>query len=135
MHILVDAAGARGWQIRVVATPSAVGFLDITDLEERTGAPVRSQHRAGGQPAANRPAADAIVIAPATFNMVNKLAAGIADNYALTFVGERIGTGIPIVVLPFVNTAYASRRPYLEGLAGLHAEAFTFCPTPMVCRS
>lgn len=43
--------------------------------------------------------------------MVAKLAGGIADNQALTQVGEAMGTlGVPVVVFPRVNAAHA-RHP------------------------
>ena len=66
--------------------------------------------------------ADAVIIAPATYNSVNKLAAGIADNYALTVVAELVGLGLPTVVVPFVNAALASRAPYRNALRALESE-------------
>jgi hypothetical protein len=63
-----------------------------------------------------------LVIAPATFNTINKLALGIADNYALTSAAELIGLGIPTVVVPFVNAALASRVPFERSVASLRGE-------------
>ncbi|WP_174545779.1 flavoprotein [Nocardiopsis dassonvillei] len=117
---LVDLAQEQGWTVQVMATPSAVSFIDVEALEKQTGRPVRSQHRAPGDP--RSPKADAIIIAPATFNTINKLANGIADNYALDVVNEAIGLGVPTVILPFVNSAYASRAPFRESVRKLRAE-------------
>jgi phosphopantothenoylcysteine decarboxylase len=50
---------------------------------------------------------DAIIVAPATFNTINKWAAGIADTLALGLVCEAIGMGLPVVVLPYLNAAQA----------------------------
>ncbi|MCY9786682.1 flavoprotein [Nocardiopsis sp. EMB25] len=118
--ILVGLAQERGWTVQVMATPAAVSFIDVEALEKQTGRPVRSQHRALGQP--RSPKADAIIIAPATFNTINKLANGIADNYVLDVVNEAIGLGVPTVILPFVNSAYASRAPFKASVEKLRGE-------------
>jgi len=103
-----------------MATPAAVSFVDVEALEKQTGRPVRSQHRAPGDP--RSPKADAIIIAPATFNTINKLANGIADNYVLDVVNEAIGLGVPTAILPFVNSAYASRTPFKSSIEKLRSE-------------
>ncbi|QUX29099.1 flavoprotein [Nocardiopsis akebiae] len=117
---LVDLAQEQGWTVQVMATPAAVGFIDVEALEKQTGRPVRSQHRAPGDPRSSK--ADAIIIAPATFNTINKLANGIADNYVLDVVNEAIGLGVLTVILPFVNSAYASRRPFKVSVEKLRGE-------------
>ncbi|WP_150236409.1 flavoprotein [Nocardiopsis quinghaiensis] len=117
---LISPALAQGWQVQVIATPAALGFFDTQAVEDLTGRPVRSRHRAPGIP--RSPKADAIVVAPASFNTVNKLAQGVADNYALDVLNEGIGFGIPVVVLPFVNAAYAQRRPFQRSVALLREE-------------
>ncbi|MFJ9558025.1 flavoprotein [Nocardiopsis sp. NPDC101807] len=117
---LVGLAQKQGWTVQVMATPAAVSFIDVEALEKQTGRPVRSQHRAPGDP--RSPKADAIIIAPATFNTINKLANGIADNYVLDVVNEAIGLGVPMVILPFVNSAYASRAPFKSSVEKLRSE-------------
>ncbi|WP_028648540.1 flavoprotein [Nocardiopsis sp. CNT312] len=117
---LVGWAQDRGWTVQVMATPAAVSFIDVEALEKQTGRPVRSQHRAPGDP--RSPKADAIIVAPATFNTINKLASGIADNYVLDVVNEAIGLGVPTVVLPFVNSAYAGRAPFRDSVRKLKGE-------------
>ncbi|SIO90650.1 flavoprotein [Nocardiopsis sp. JB363] len=117
---LVGLAQDRGWTVQVMATPAAVSFIDIQALEKQTGRPVRSQHRTPGDP--RSPKADAIIIAPATFNTINKLANGIADNYVLDVVNEAIGLRVPTVILPFINSAYANRSPFRESVKRLNTE-------------
>ncbi|SIO84377.1 Phosphopantothenoylcysteine decarboxylase homolog [Nocardiopsis sp. JB363] len=117
---LVDLAQEQGWTVQVMATPSAVSFIDVEALEKQTGRLVRSQHRAPGEP--RSPKADAIIIAPATFNTINKLANGIADNYVLDVVNEAIGLGVPTVVLPFINSAYMNREPMERSIRILQEE-------------
>ncbi|MEU1735418.1 flavoprotein [Streptosporangium sp. NPDC020145] len=117
---LVAAALDEGWEVQVVATPSALGFFDVAAFEELTGRPVKSRYRRPDEP--KPPRADAIVVAPATYNTVNKFAQGIADTYALGLLAEAPGLGIPVVVVPFVNAALASRLPFLRGVETLRAE-------------
>ncbi|MFE9244953.1 flavoprotein [Nocardiopsis sp. NPDC006938] len=117
---LIRPAQARGWRVQVIATPAAVDFFDTGAVEELTGRPVRSQHRGPGTP--RSPKADAVVVAPASFNTINKLAAGIADNYALDVLNETIGLGVPVTILPFVNSAYAGRAPFRRSVAVLQEE-------------
>ncbi|MQA97015.1 MAG: hypothetical protein GEV11_21080 [Streptosporangiales bacterium] len=64
----------------------------------------------GQQP--RSPRADAVIVAPATYNTVNKWASGISDTYALGILAEAPGLGIPVVVWPFVNAALAGRRAF-----------------------
>lgn len=91
--ILVNAAQADGWQVYLIATPAGREFLDVAALEAQTGHPVRSEYRSPDQPRQSAPPAAAIIVAPATYNTINKLAGGVADNYALGLLAECIGLG------------------------------------------
>ncbi|MGH2943933.1 MAG: flavoprotein [Solirubrobacteraceae bacterium] len=114
---LVDLAQQRDWDVYVIATPTAVGFLDIEGLEAQTGRGVRSEHRRSGAGSARSlPQADAIVVAPATYNTINKWAVGISDNYALDVLAEAVGLRIPTVVLPFVNAALATHPAFTRSV-------------------
>jgi phosphopantothenoylcysteine synthetase/decarboxylase len=117
---LIQLASDRGWTVQVIATPAALDFFEQADIEEQTGNPVRSQYSAPGAPRSQVP--DAIIVAPATYNTINKWALGISDTYALGVLAEITGLGVPIVVLPFVNTALASRPPFRRSVDALRAE-------------
>jgi phosphopantothenoylcysteine synthetase/decarboxylase len=117
---LVKLAQQRGWIVQVVATPAALAFLDLAALEAQTGSPVRSQYRKPGEPR-SRPA-DAIIVAPATYNTINKWANGISDTYALGILAETTGLSIPIIVLPFINSALACRPPFQRSIKSLRSE-------------
>lgn len=117
---LVALAQRAGWTVQVVATPAALDFIDVPALEAQTGRPVRSRYRKPHEP--KPPRADAIIVAPATYNTINKFACGIADTYALGLLAEAPGLGIPVVVLPAVNAALASRVPFRQAVARLRAE-------------
>ncbi|GAA3143596.1 hypothetical protein GCM10010466_38200 [Planomonospora alba] len=117
---LVTLAQGDGWTVQVIATPSALNFIDAPALGKQTGRPVRSRYRSPGEP--KSPRADAIIVAPATYNTINKFAQGIADTYALGLLSEAPGLGVPVVVLPFVNSALASRAPFRRSVEQLRAE-------------
>jgi hypothetical protein len=114
---------AKGWTVAVTLTPTARSWLresgEIARLEEATGLPVRDEPRFPGE-ARPHPQVDCYVVAPASANTVAKLAMGIADNQALTQVGEALGTdGVPVVVFPRVNAAHARHPAWKGHLAAL----------------
>jgi hypothetical protein len=65
------------------------------------------------------PEPDAIIVAPATFNTINKWAAGIADTLALGLLCEATGRGLPVVVLPYLNAAQGEHPALGEGIERL----------------
>ena len=78
IETFVKLALERGWTVQVIATPAALDFFDQAAIEALTGTPVRSQYSTPGAPRSRVP--DAIVVAPATYNTINKGALGIADT-------------------------------------------------------
>jgi hypothetical protein len=98
----VTFAQAGGWDVCVVVTPDGARFLDAGHLAELTGHPVRMHYKHPDEPDV-LPPPDALVLAPATFNTVNKLAAGISDTLALGLVNEAIGLGLPVVAVPWAS--------------------------------
>lgn len=117
---LVTLARQRDWDVQIVATPSALDFIDVPALERQTSRPVRSRYRKPDEP--RPPRADAIIVAPATYNTINKWANGISDTYALGILAEAVGLKIPVVVSPFVNAALAERRPFKASVEILQDE-------------
>ena len=117
---LIGLARDRGWTVQVIATPAALEFFDRTAIETLTGHPVRSQYATPGAPRSLIP--DAVLVAPATYNTINKWALGISDTYALGVLAETTGLGVPAIVLPFVNSALAGRAPFRRSVESLRAE-------------
>ncbi|MGH3829294.1 MAG: flavoprotein [Pseudonocardiaceae bacterium] len=115
IDVMVQLAQNEGWSVHCLATPAAVEhFLDVAQLAELTGHPVRATYRASDGEAL--PTADAIVVAPATYNTINKWAAGIADNHVLAQLAELTGLGARIVALPFVNQALAANSVFARSI-------------------
>jgi phosphopantothenoylcysteine synthetase/decarboxylase len=117
---LIKQAQDRDWTVQVMATPAALDFFDPAEVEAQTGRTVRSQYRKPGEPRSEK--ADAIIVAPATYNTINKWAQGISDTYALGILAETTALDVPIVVLPFVNSALAGRAPFRRSVEALRTE-------------
>ncbi len=121
---LITATQARGWDPWIVPTPSAVDFIDIPALEDLTGHPIRARYRQPGEDG-KLPPADAVIVAPATYNTIDKWAAGISDTFALGLLAELTPSGIPIAVLPFVNASLAANRAFARSVTELREAGVT----------
>lgn len=122
---LIQQAQDRRWDVQVITTPAGRDFVDVPALEAQTGRAVRSEYRKPGDGTRSTPQADAIIVAPATYNTINKWALGISDTYALGILAESIGLGIPVAVLPFVNAALAAHPAYRRNVTDLRAAGVT----------
>jgi len=66
-----------------------------------------------------RPPDGVLLVAPCSFNTLNKLSLGIADSLALSVAAEAIGRQTPVLVAPSVNAPLARHPRYAEACAGL----------------
>jgi phosphopantothenoylcysteine synthetase/decarboxylase len=112
---LVEYAQRAGWTVCVVATPRAATWMDVDGLARRTGYPVRSDFKHPDEPDV-LPRPDAIAVVPATFNTVNKWAAGISDTLALGLLNEAVGLALPILVVPYVKPPLADHPAYARSI-------------------
>ncbi|MEH3078283.1 MAG: hypothetical protein PGN11_16740 [Quadrisphaera sp.] len=97
----------RGLDTWVGASDSALPWLDQGAVRALTGRPLLNEGEA-------LPGLSATVcVAPATFNTVNKLAAGIADTLVTAVAAEAVGAGDPVVVAPSLNRALLA-HPVLQ---------------------
>jgi phosphopantothenoylcysteine decarboxylase len=117
---LIGGVQQDGWTTCLLVTPSAVRFLDTAALAEQTGYPVRSEYKNPGEPDV-LPDPDAIIVAPATVNTINKWAAGICDTLALGILVEGIGRRLPIVAVPWSNAAHAAHPAFAENISKLRS--------------
>jgi len=91
---IAEPAAALGWQLAITLTPAAKRWLEsfgeLKKLQGLTDLPVRSTSRLPGEPRPH-PDPEVFLFAPASANSVAKLALGIADNQALTVLGDVLG--------------------------------------------
>jgi phosphopantothenoylcysteine synthetase/decarboxylase len=82
-------------------TPNASRIVAPRELDTVPGVQVvQSYFDAAIRP---RPPFGVVLFAPCSFNSLNKLAAGIADNLALAVTAEAIGRRTPVIVAPSLN--------------------------------
>jgi hypothetical protein len=124
LHIrtLIKEAQDRQWDTCLVLTPTAARWLDadLEDLERLTGHPVRSAYKLPGEPDV-LPVPDAMLVAPASCNTINKWALGISDSLALGLITEGAGQGLPLVAMPYLNQAQASHPAFPHSVEVLKA--------------
>jgi phosphopantothenoylcysteine synthetase/decarboxylase len=118
LPVLVKLCQEHGWRVVVFSTPMGMRFVDVSLLEELTGEPVRHEYRMPGT-GKSMPPADAVLACPLTFTSVNKVAGGIADNFAIGLICEMAGYGVPIVVVPHCKPQLASHPVFSQSLAAL----------------
>ncbi len=88
-------------RVITLTTPNARRVIAPRDLSSIPGNQlVESYFDAAILP---RPPDGLVVVAPCSFNSLNKLAGGIADNLAMSLTAEAIGRGTPVIVALSVN--------------------------------
>jgi phosphopantothenoylcysteine synthetase/decarboxylase len=105
----------------VIASPLGLRFIDADRLAAVTGEPVRSEFRMPSESSNGLPVADAVVVVPATFNTINKWAAGMADTFAVSLLCELMGFGVPILAVPLLKDALARHLAFAQSVDTLRA--------------
>jgi phosphopantothenoylcysteine synthetase/decarboxylase len=100
-----------GWELYAIPTQTAASWLDLDRLAQVTGHAVRTRLRLPDE-TDELPPADAVLVAPATFNTLNQWAAGINDSLALGLLNELLGLRVPIVLAMYCKAALAAHPAY-----------------------
>lgn len=114
-----------GWRVRVVATRSALSWVDDRQVEGVTGFRTLVEQRGPDEPK-RFPTPARVVVCPATFNTVNKLVAGIMDGYAVGVACEALASGTPMTVVPMVSDRLWGHPAWERSLGTLAAAGVTF---------
>src|SRR5499433_4080933 len=118
LYLIVTAAGTArrvpeilpqlaqlGPRLVVLPTPNAARIVSAREMV--LALPTESPHRVVesyfDEAILPNPPFGLVLVAPCSFDSLNKLAAGIADNLALSVVAEAIGRGTPVIVGPSLN--------------------------------
>ena len=75
-----------------------------------------------------RPPRGVVLFAPCSFNSLNKLAHGIADNLPMSVVAEAIGRGTPVIVGPSLNAPLLAHPVAQASLKTLTSLGVTIVP-------
>jgi len=116
-----------GAKVEVIMTESATKFIAPLTLRNLTGRPVVTSmwelsSEFSIEHVALAEAADVVVIAPATANIIAKLAAGIADDMLTCTV---LATKAPVIVAPAMNVNMFENPITQENLTKIKARGFT----------
>jgi phosphopantothenoylcysteine synthetase/decarboxylase len=118
-EILRGLVGLGFATIIALPTPNASRVIALRDLADVAGVQVvESYFDLAIRP---QPPRGVVLFAPCSFNSLNKLAHGIADNLALSVVAEAIGRGTPVIVAPSLNApllAHPQAQASLKTLPG-----------------
>jgi phosphopantothenoylcysteine decarboxylase/phosphopantothenate--cysteine ligase len=112
--------------VRVIMTANACWFVGPLTFKALSGHPVCTGLFDNNDDASIRHIewarkADAVVIAPATANVIGKLANGIADDPLSTFL---LAVTSPIIVCPSMNTHMYQSRPVQRNLELLKGDGY-----------
>lgn len=116
-----------GASVRVVMTGNAEAFIGRMTFEALSGNPVCTSLFDGKSEGAIRhiawaQEADAVIVAPATANIIGKLAHGIADDALTTFM---LAVTSPKIICPAMNTAMYENRAVQRNIDLLEADGYT----------
>ena len=110
-----------------IPTPNASRTIAPRELADVEGAQVvQSYFDLAIRP---RPPRGVVLFAPCSFNSLNKLAHGIADNLALSVTAEAIGRGTPVIVGPSLNQPLLDHPQAQASLKTLPTWGVTIVPT------
>lgn len=104
---LISAWAKKGHAVRVACTRSVAEFVGPSTLQGLGAESVFDDVFAPGRAMEHISLgrwADVIIAAPATSNLINKFAAGIADDAVTTLWQAAYGQGKPMVIAPAMNT-------------------------------
>jgi len=125
---LVSKLTQAGAEVRVVMTRSACEFVTPLTFRSLSRQPVFTEMFSA--PEEFDPVhvslaewADLLVIAPATANIIGKIAGGIADDLLSCIV---IATKAPVLLAPAMNTAMWENRIVRENVKKLKAQGYHF---------
>jgi len=125
-ELLRELLGLGFSTVIAIPTPNASRVIASRELADVEGVQVvESYFDLAIRP---RPPRGVVLFAPCSFNSLNKLAHGIADNLALSVVAEAIGRGTPVIVGPSLNQPLLDHPQAQASLRTLPAWHVTIVP-------
>ena len=117
----------QGASVRVIMTQNARAFVGPVTFEALSGQAVCTGLFEKGEDASIRhidwaQASDAVVIAPATANMIGKLAGGIADDALSTFI---LAVTSPVIICPSMNIHMYESKAVQRNLEILKTDGYS----------
>jgi phosphopantothenoylcysteine synthetase/decarboxylase len=125
-ELLRELVGLGFSTVIALPTPNASRVIAPRELADIQGVQVvQSYFDLAIRP---RPPRGVVLFAPCSFNSLNKLAHGIADNLALSVVAEAIGRETPVIVGPSLNAPLLAHPVAQASLKTLASWGVTIIP-------
>ena len=125
-ELLRELVGLGFATVIALPTPNASRVIAPRDMADVAGVQVvESYFDLAIRP---RPPRGVVLFAPCSFNSLNKLAHGIADNLALSVVAEAIGRNTPVIVGPALNAPLLAHPVVQASLKRLGSWGITIVP-------
>ncbi len=125
-ELLRELVGLGFSTVIALPTPNASRVIAARELADIAGVQVvESYFDLAIRP---RPPRGVVLFAPCSFNSLNKLAHGIADNLALSVAAEAIGRGTPVIVGPSLNAPLLTHPVAQASLKTLASWGVTIVP-------
>jgi len=128
---LISKLVQNGFEIKIVATDSALKFIGKAALEGLTGSRVFTDSFEDGEMMSHINLvkwADMTVVCPASGNTINKMAAGIADNLLTSLFLAHDWTK-PYLIVPAMNTNMFEHPATQESIRRLESWGVKILPT------
>jgi len=121
----------EGSDVKVVMTRNALKFVSSLTFETLSGNEVIKELFPENKTIKTRHIsiaewADVILIAPATANIIGKIASGIADDFLTTLV---MASRAPVIIAPAMDYQMVQNPIYLDNCRKLEKSGYKFIPT------
>jgi len=109
---------AAGWDVCLLATERSLHWFDATEAAAVTGHALQTRMRIYGEPLF-QPLGDKMVIAPAGFNTINKIALGLADDMVSGLACEAIARGVSLTIEPQMSDGFSNHPAFADSIRRL----------------
>ncbi len=114
-----------GAEVHAYATPTAFQFVGEMALEWGTGKPVVSKLSGLAEHICLE---DLVLVAPATYNVINSIVNGIADSSVTTLIASALGKKVPILLAPTMHESMYHNPILQENLERAQHYGITIIP-------
>jgi phosphopantothenoylcysteine decarboxylase/phosphopantothenate--cysteine ligase len=125
---MVSLLQKKGANVRVIMTENAVKFISPITFQTLTGFPARTDLFGNWSKnyiphIGNAQWADAVVVVPATANIIGKIACGIADDLLTATI---TAVTVPVILAPSMNSAMYENPIVQKNIAFLRRHGYYF---------
>jgi phosphopantothenoylcysteine decarboxylase/phosphopantothenate--cysteine ligase len=97
---IVRETVAAGWKTYTILTPNVSSVLSPDEIYDVLGSYAIRNYM---DPPLDIFPFGTMLVAPCTFNTLNKLALGLADNLVTSMIADALGTRCPVFIAPSMN--------------------------------